>query len=131
LNDIFEDFFESPSLEKTDGTAVAFAPKVDVREADERFQVFVELPGTEEKDIDISLTNDTLTIKGEKKFARDEKTKDRWYSERSFGSFQRNIAVPAEINHDEISATFKNGVLTIDLPKSPAAQNRVRKISVN
>lgn len=128
FDDVFKDFFPVSSRE----TSVdAFSPKIDLRESSEKLQVFVELPGLEPKDIDVSIDGDALTIRGERRLESESEDKsDQWYFERSFGSFSRTIPLPAEVNQEKVSATYKNGILTIDLPRTEAAQSKVRKIKV-
>ena len=109
------------------GTAV---PVVDVTEKDNAFEVTAELAGMDEKNIDVKLVNGTLTIKGEKKEEREEKKKDYHLSERTFGSFERTFVVPEGVDADKIEASFKNGVLTVKLPKKPEAVKPEKKIEV-
>lgn len=110
------------------GFAKALA--VDIAERDKDFEVTAELPGMDEKDIDVKFADGVLTIKGEKKEETEEKQKDYYRSERSFGSFQRVFRVPDGVAADKIEANFKNGVLTVVLPKSEEAQKREMKIAI-
>jgi HSP20 family protein len=105
-------------------------PVADVVEGERDYRVTAELPGLSEKDIEISLAGDTLTVKGEKKEEREEKAESRYVSERRFGSFQRSFQLPEDADPEKIEAGFKNGVLTITLPKRPGAQVKRRKIEV-
>lgn len=105
-------------------------PMTDVSESEKALEVSVELPGMDEKDIDVSLTEDALTIRGEKKSETEENEKGYYLSERSFGSFHRSIALPAGVDTSKVDAKFKKGVLTITLPKTPEAQEKVKRISV-
>jgi len=102
----------------------------DVVETDDAVEVTIELPGMEMKDIDVTVTDDMLTIKGEKK--TEEKKEDEHYHlvERSYGSVMRQIALPNEVAADKIAAEFDKGVLRITLPKSPQAAEKTRKIAV-
>jgi HSP20 family protein len=93
-------------------------PAVDVTEDGKGFTVTVELPGLEEKDIDVTVAGGMLTIKGEKSFEKDDKDKDHHISERAFGSFQRSFALPDAVDADKIAANLAKGVLTITLPKT-------------
>jgi HSP20 family protein len=106
------------------------APAVDITEDDQAYKIAAELPGMSEKDIDISLTGDLLVLKGEKRQEREEKEKNRYLSERSYGAFQRSFALPEGIDRDKIAAEFSKGVLTLTLPKTPAAQKQQKKIEV-
>jgi len=106
------------------------APAVDIAEHDKDYEVTAELPGMEEKDIDVKFADGVLTIKGEKKEEKEERKKDYYLSERRFGSFQRSFQVPDGVEADKIEANFKNGVLTVVLPKSAEAQKREKKIEI-
>jgi HSP20 family protein len=105
-------------------------PAVDVVEKDKEYKVTAELPGMEEKNIEVKLSNGVLTIKGEKKEEKEEKKKNYYFTERRFGSFQRSFRVPEGVDTDKIEASFKNGVLTVSLPKSAEAQKQEKKITV-
>jgi HSP20 family protein len=105
-------------------------PAIDVAEKDKEYEVTAELPGIDEKDVEVKVSNDVLTIKGEKKEEKEEKKKDYHFSERRFGSFQRSFRVPEGVDTDKIEASFKNGVLTVKLPKSTEAQKKEKKITV-
>ncbi len=105
-------------------------PTLDISETKNDFVVKAELPGIDSKDIDISLTNDVLTIKGEKKQEKDEKNENYHLVERSYGSFVRSVRLPGEIQSDKISASYKNGILRVTLPKSEAAKKKEIKIKV-
>jgi HSP20 family protein len=106
------------------------APAVDIVEKDAAYEVTAELPGLDEKDIDVKIVNDYLTIKGEKREEKEEKKKGYYLQERHFGSFARSFRVPEGIDADKIQATFKKGVLKVTLPKRPEARKPGKKISV-
>jgi HSP20 family protein len=105
-------------------------PAVDVAETDKAYEITAELPGLEEKNIEVKLANGVLSIKGEKQEEKEEKEKDYYRRERSFGSFERSFQVPDDVEENEIEASFKNGVLSVTLPKSAAAQKQAKKIEV-
>ncbi len=105
-------------------------PAVDVTDIGTAYEVAAELPGLEEKDVEVKFLDGTLTITGEKKEQREEKKKDYYLSERHYGSFQRSFGVPSNVDADKIEATFKNGVLSVTLPKTADAQKRQKKIEV-
>jgi len=105
-------------------------PAVDVTEGDKDFKVTAELPGLEEKDIDVTVSDHTLTIKGEKSYEKEEKNKDHHVSERAYGSFQRSFALPERVDADKITAGLAKGVLTVTLPKTAEAQKPTKKIEV-
>lgn len=106
-----------------------FSPRVDVTENEKEVRITAELPGLEEKDIDVSLSNDVLTISGEKKTEKEDRSDNYYRMERSYGSFQRSIPLPTEVDTDKCDATFKNGVLQITLPKVPSKES-AKKITV-
>jgi HSP20 family protein len=106
------------------------APAVDVTESDKAFEVTAELPGMDDKNIEVKVVNGNLTIKGEKQEEKEEKKKDYYLHERRFGSFERCFQVPDGVDADKIEASFKKGVLTVTLPKKPEAQKPAKKIEV-
>ena len=93
-------------------------------------EITAELPGMDEKNVEVKLINGVLTIKGEKQDDKEEKKKDYYMRERSFGSFQRSFQVPEGVDTDKIEANFKKGVLTVTLPKSAETQKAEKKIAV-
>src|SRR5689334_3758647 len=105
-------------------------PAIDVAEREKDFQITAELPGMSEKDVDLKIVNDMLTIKGEKKEEKEEKRKNFHVSERRYGAFERSFRIPDSVDRDKIVATCNNGVLTISLPKQPEAVKAERKIEV-
>jgi len=112
-----------------DETMAGFLPRVDVSEDENQVQVAVELPGVDEKDLHVSLSHDVLTIRGEKKEEREQKGKNYYRMERSYGSFERSIPLPAGVDGSKVDATFKQGVLTITLPKV-ASKKESKKITI-
>ncbi len=108
----------------------AAAPEVDVAEKDNAYEIMADLPGMDEKNIEVQLSNGNLTIKGEKKEEKEEKKKDFHLQERRFGSFERTFGVPEGVDTDKIQANFTKGVLTITLPKKFEAQKPAKKIDV-
>jgi HSP20 family protein len=114
-------------------TATAFgatAPAVDVVEKDDAIQIAAELPGMDEKDIEVSVADDMLTIRGEKKEEKEEKRRNYYMAERRYGSFERSFRLPASVNQDKIDASFQKGVLTIVLPKTEEAKKKAKKIAI-
>jgi len=130
MDSLFDNFFRRFDIEPFESRLSLFSPKVDVVENDKEIKVFAELPGMDEKDIDISLTRDTLMIRGEKREEKEQKGKDYYRMERSYGSFSRTIPLPVEVETDNIEAKLKKGVLTVILPKSARAVEETKKISV-
>ena len=112
------------------GFGKALSPEVDISETDDAYEITAELPGISEQDIDVTLSDDTLTLSAEKKEEREEKEKNYYLSERSYGRFQRSFMLPADVNADKIATAYRQGVLTITVPKSPEAKSKVRKIKV-
>jgi HSP20 family protein len=110
--------------------AWAKAPAVDIVDKDKAYEITAELPGMDESNIDVKYADGTLTIKGEKKEEKEEKREDYYLSERRYGSFQRSFGVPAGVNAEKIDASFKNGVLTVTLPKGAEAQKNEKKIAI-
>jgi HSP20 family protein len=130
VNRLFDDVFRGfgvPSLGGFDRSLSL--PNVELGETDKEVRITAELPGLDEKDVDITVEEGVLTLRGEKKSEVEDK--DRGYTERSYGRFERRIGLPRGIERDQASATFKNGVLTVVLPKSEAANENVRRIPVN
>lgn len=129
LNNLFDDFFRIP----VDFYGNELTPKVDVHVDEKVVHVKAEIPGLDEKDINVTLEKNMLTISGEKKEERKEEDKERnyYYCERSFGSFSRTIELPEGIKGDAVKANYKNGVLEIELPKDEAALPKKINIAVN
>jgi HSP20 family protein len=106
------------------------APAVDIAEKEKEYEVTAELPGLDESNVEVKFADGLLTIKGEKREEKEEKKKDYYLSERRFGSFQRSFQVPDGVDADKIEARFRNGVLTVTLPKSAEAQKKEKKIVI-
>ncbi len=105
-------------------------PAVDVVETDKSYEIMAELPGMDEKNIEVKLSNGSLTIRGEKQEDKEEKKKDYFVQERRFGSFERTFGLPEGVDREKIEASFKKGVLTVKMPKTPEAQKGEKKIAV-
>jgi HSP20 family protein len=106
------------------------SPAVDIAEKDQAFEITAELPGMQEKDIEVSVANGILRIKGEKKEEKEEKKKDYYLSERRYGAFERAFQVPDGVDVERITAAFRGGVLKLTLPKTAEAQKKEKKIEV-
>jgi len=129
---LFDEFgrgFGFPSPHWLTEPSAEFFPRADVAEDGNQVQVTIELPGVDEKDLHVSLSHDVLAIRGEKKEEREQKGKNYYRMERSYGSFERSIPLPTGVDEDKIDATFKQGVLTITLPKV-AGKKESKKITV-
>lgn len=134
MNQLFEDFFRRPfdlsPFREESALGGDFIPHMDVSETEKEINISAELPGMNVEDIDISMTGNSLTIKGEKKSEKEEKGERYYRSERSYGSFRRSIPLPEEVEEEEIEATYKNGVLKVKLPKSPETQKGAKQIEI-
>ena len=108
----------------------ALTPAVDLVEKETEYEISAELPGLEQKDVEVRLSNGTLIIKGEKREEKDERQKDYYMSERRYGTFMRSFRLPDTVHTDKIEARFANGVLTVRLPKSAEARQNEKKIEI-
>jgi HSP20 family protein len=106
------------------------APAVDIVDKENAYELSAELPGMDDNSIDVQFSDGTLTIKGEKRDEREEKKKNFYLAERRYGSFRRSFSVPEGVDAQRIEASFKNGVLTVTLPKTPQARKNEKKILV-
>ncbi|MBI2586074.1 MAG: Hsp20/alpha crystallin family protein [Rhodospirillales bacterium] len=136
MNRLFEDFwpdFEMPALASGNGgRAAVVAPRVDVSETEKEIQVTAELPGLQEKDVEVTFADGMLTIAGERKTEKEEKDEDKKYyvKERSYGSFKRMLALGEDVEEGKIKAEFKNGVLTVVLPKAKEVVAKTKRIPI-
>lgn len=128
INRLF-DAFMSPF----DGSETRYAvtPKLDIAELKDKFEIKAELPGMDEKDINLSLNDGVLTISGEKKAETEQKDKGYYLKECSYGTFSRSVRLPDNIAEDKIEAKFKKGVLFIDMPKKEPQAPKTRKIEIS
>ena len=135
FDDFGDDFWQRPfrSLaggEKGWARKFVATPAADVTETDKVYEITAELPGIDQKNIEVNVADGGITIKGEKKEETEEKKKDYYVSERRYGSFERYFGLPEGVDADKIEATFKNGVLKVTLPKTAEAQKPAKKIEV-
>ena len=142
IDRLFDDFhpfdFRLPSTRSLFGRELSalrtadwpVAPAMDLVDKGSEYEITAELPGIDEKNVEIKLSNHVLTIKGEKKEEKEERAKDYYLSERPYGSFQRLFQVPEGVDADKIEASFTKGVLTVKLPKTTEAQKAEKKITV-
>jgi HSP20 family protein len=128
FDDVFRGFDIAPSRNNSFLDPSTGWPNIEVSETDKDVKMTAELPGLEEKDVQVELANGVLSIKGEKKTETEDK--DRRFSERFYGRFERSIPID-DVDEDKVSASFKNGVLTVTMPKSPQAQPKVKRIAIN
>ena len=135
MNRLFDDVFNRfdsgmPSVfGRLPGWSSGSWPSLEVNASDNEIRVSAELPGMDEEDIELLVDQDVLTIRGEKKSETEDK--GRHFSERYYGRFERSIALPFEVEEDKAEASFKNGVLTVTLPKSAKAQDTAKRIAIN
>lgn len=111
-------------------TARPWSPAVDIAETEEALVLKADLPDVKLEDIEVRVENETLTLKGERRFEKEEKSKGYHRIERSFGTFMRSFSVPPSVEADKVAADYKNGVLTVTLPKKEAAKPRQVKVQV-
>ena len=111
-------------------TTTAFAPPVDVYEDEHNVTLKIEVPGIDEKDIDVRIENNTLTVHGERKFEKEEKEENYRRMERQYGSFTRTFTLPSTVNHDNVQADYDKGVLKIKLEKKAEAKPKQIKVNV-
>jgi HSP20 family protein len=127
MDRLWDDFF-GPGRKALRPLEAEWAPAVDVSETVDKVEIKAEVPGMEAKDIEISLSGDLLTIKGEKKSEREEKKENYHLVERSYGSFSRSLKLPAAVAADKIEASYKQGVLSITCPKKEEAKPKAIEI---
>lgn len=127
MNRLFEDTFTTRGEEK-ELISGKWTPSVDIYESENALVLSAELPGIEEDDIEIKIENNTLTLKGERKFEKETKEENYHRVERAYGSFSRSFTLPHYIDHDKIKAEHENGVLKITMPKKPELKPRKVKI---
>jgi len=130
MNRLFEDVFRgSMPAASENGDIYSVMPQMNISETDKELRVTAELPGVAEKDVDVTLDDDILTIRGEKKLENKEDKENYHMIERSYGQFQRSIRVPHSVKGDQVQAHVENGILTVVLPKNEA-QEKTRHIEV-
>lgn len=133
INRIFDDFFTGFSTPGYGGLMErlgSFSPSIDIRDNEKELVIKAELPGMDEKDVEVSLTDDALVIEGEKRDEKVDKEGGFYHAERSYGSFRRVLPLPVGIDPQKADASFKKGVLTIVVPKTEAAKSKVKKIAI-
>jgi HSP20 family protein len=121
--------FDRHGIDQGSGWQGSGWPHIEVAKTGKEIKVIAELPGLDEKDVRVELSNHVLTIDGEKKSEIEEH--NRWFSERYHGHFERRIPLDWDVDEDKVGASFRNGVLTVTLPKSTKAQEHTKRISVN
>lgn len=127
MDRLFEDSFANAW--NTNSAKGRLEPNLDVYETDDELVVKAALPGIKPEDVDITLTGDVLTIRGETKDESEVKEKNYLYRERRFGSFSRTLTLPSNLQYDKADAKFENGVLTLSIPKSEAIKPKTIKVT--
>jgi HSP20 family protein len=137
VDSIFDRFFENfdmsspfPEKESRSSNAAHLYPKMDISETDKSYKVSIELPGVERKDIQISVTNNRLTVRGNKSHQQEESKENFHKIERVYGSFERIISLPDNVSEDNIIAELRDGVLCIELGKKKITQASIKKIDI-
>ncbi len=128
IDDVIDEFVRSPLFSVAKERTGMIIPPVDVSETDDEIVVTSELPGMKKEDIKLSLEDNVLTISGEKKEEREEKEKNFHLLERSFGSFRRSVSLPTSIEAGKVKASYKDGVLTVTIPKKEGAKPKEIKV---
>ena len=129
INRVFRESYTGGQDESL--TTSTFAPAVDVYEDEHKVTLKIEVPGIEEKDIDVRVENNTLTVHGERKIEKEEKEENYRRVERQYGSFTRTFTLPTTVDTENVSATYDKGVLKVNLPKKAEAKPKQIKIGVN
>jgi HSP20 family protein len=127
VNSLFRDFNDGESSL----TTTNFIPSVDIYEDEKRIVLKLEVPGIPEKDLDVTVENNTLVVKGERKFEKEEKEENFHRIERRYGSFSRAFTLPTTVETENIDAKYENGVLKLELKKKPEAQPKQIKVNIN
>ena len=135
IDNIFDQFFRGWGFPQREvfGNFPAdslFKPKVDLSAAEQEYLLTVEIPGVSEKDVMVDINNNTMTIKGEKRQETEDKDKNYYRIERSYGAFQRVLALPEDVDQENIKACFKNGVLSITMPRKSLPAAEVKKVEI-
>lgn len=138
MDRLFDDFFNgfalspfrSRSSMREGISGDLLKPSLDLGATEKEYTVSIEIPGVSEKDVSIELVHDALIIRGEKKQRKEEKSKNFYRLERSYGSFQRTLSLPEDVNRENIKADFKNGVLNITIPRMALPENKVKQIEI-
>ncbi|MBN2010752.1 Hsp20/alpha crystallin family protein [candidate division KSB1 bacterium] len=130
MNRLFDNFFNDTRMSPFRSNEIGTFPQINIREDDKTITVEAEVPGMDEKDIHISLSNNVLSLHGEKKQVKEDRKGQYYHMERSYGSFQRAIPLQCEVDDTKVEASFKKGVLKVVLPKTPEAQRKTKRIPI-
>lgn len=139
FDQLFENFLQGfplapaafPSLPRAMGDDGWMKPSVDIAATEKAYAITADLPGVDEKNIDVEISGDTLIIRGQKEHKKEEKNKDYYCVERSYGSFQRQLSLPEDADPEHIEAAYKNGVLSLTVPRRPGKTESAKRIEVH
>ncbi len=129
MNRLFDNMLRGFDDSRTWGNRQVDWPRIDVEETDKNYRVTADLPGMDEKDVEVLLHDGMLTIRGEKKL--ENESQDRTFSERFYGRFERQLSFDRDVDQEAVTAAFKNGVLTVTIPRTPQAIERRKRIPIN
>jgi len=130
MNKLFEESLLQTGKERQDISIAGWSPAVDVMESDDEIVLKAELPGIELKDVEVLIKDNILTLRGERKFEKEEKKENYHRIERSYGAFQRSFTLPATVEQDKVKAKMKDGILEVRLPKAKEAKSKKIEIEV-
>lgn len=139
INKVFEDFAKDfghyenyllKTFKQHPENSITITPKIDLSENEKEYIIEAELPGVKDEDVDISFSNNDLTIKGKREAKEEVKKRDYYRLERSYGSFETTLPFPENASHDNIEASLENGILTIKIPKKELSKTEVKKINL-
>lgn len=131
INRMFDSLFRGGTQESTDLLTSSWSPSLDIAENDNAYIVKVELPGVNKDDVKITMQENVLTIRGEKKREKESKESNFHRSERSYGAFQRSFSLPSSVKSEKIEAAYNDGILTVTLPKAESAKPKQIEVKVN
>ena len=126
ISNVFENDWNFPVRSKTN-----WSPPVDVKETDDSFTLTADIPGLTKKEVNVNVSDGMVSISGERKFENEKESDNYHYRERQYGSFLRTFNLPETVNEEEITANFKNGILSIDIPKDEVALPKERQITIS
>ncbi|MEH6411661.1 MAG: Hsp20/alpha crystallin family protein [Hyphomonas sp.] len=132
IDRLFQDVWQSNGLERhfASGNGAISMPEIEVSETDTAYLIEADLPGMSENEVEVNVADGILTIEGERKHTENKKENGIQYSERSYGMFKRSLQLPNDVKEGDIKATFKNGVIHVELPKSPEKVEKVRRVEI-
>lgn len=133
MDQLFYNFFNRSGLSalNTSLTDSLLRPTLDIGASDKEYTITIEVPGVDQKDVKIEVADNVLTVRGEKKQEKEGKEKNYYRIERSYGSFQRVLSLPEDADQDKIKASFKNGVLTVTMPRVALPDSQIKRIEIN